>query len=89
MKKSCIVRETVDGMRVVAVLNDDAVTIQTDLAGPLSQVAIGRWDGSRFDCAAWLGRDQAHSDMVHAAIADGLAAHERRRQRDSVMPGAP
>jgi hypothetical protein len=89
MKKSGVVREMVDGMRVVAVLSDAEVTIQTDLAGPLSCVAVGRWDGSRLECAAWLGRDQVHSDMVHAAIADGLAALERRRHRDSMMPGAP
>ncbi|HEY4015174.1 MAG TPA: hypothetical protein VGM06_17645 [Polyangiaceae bacterium] len=89
MKKSSIVRDTVDGMRVVAILNDEMVTVLTDLAGPLSEVGVGRWDGSRFECAVWLGRDHAHSDMVHAAIADGLAANERRRPRDSVTPGAP
>ena len=89
MRNSSVVKETVDGMRLVAFLHGDVVTIHTDLAGPLAEVATGRWDGTRFECAAWLGRDQVHNDMIHATIADGLAASERRRPRDSMMPGAP
>jgi hypothetical protein len=87
MRNASVVRETVDGMRLVAVLHGEVVTIHTDLAGPLTEVATGRWDGTCFECAAWLGRDQVHSDMVFATIADGLAADERRRPRDHTMPG--
>ncbi len=75
--KTVTVRETVDGMRVTAVLSGTSVTVFTDLAGPLIEVGVGQWDGRSFECSAWLGRDQEHSDMVHAAIQNGLAASER------------
>jgi len=91
MKKSAVVRETVDGMGVIALLTGSKVTVFTDLTGPMTEVGNGRWDGARFECSAWLGRDLAHGDMVHAAVEAGFAAYEagEARERARLLEGTP
>jgi hypothetical protein len=69
-----VAQAVVDEVQVIAVLRGDKVTVLTNLAGPLTEVGRGRWDGTRFVCSAWLGRDDEHGAMVHAAIETALAA---------------
>jgi hypothetical protein len=73
MQKLIAVQAVVDGIHVLALLKGETVTVLTDLAGPLTEVGSGRWDGARFECSAWLGRDEQHSDMIHEAIEHALA----------------
>jgi hypothetical protein len=78
-----IVQAVVDGVHVIALLRGEQVTVLTDLTGSLTQVGAGQWDGARFECSAWLGRDAVHSDMVHAAIEKALtSAHAASRASD-------
>ncbi|MGA7118826.1 MAG: hypothetical protein WBY94_01950 [Polyangiaceae bacterium] len=79
MQNMVVVQAAVDGVLAIAVLKGDRVTILTDLAGPFAEVAAGRWEAGRLQCSAWLGRDEEHSAMVHAAIEKALAARTSLR----------
>jgi hypothetical protein len=79
MQNILVVQATVDGVQVIAVLKGDRVTILTDLAGPFAEVGAGRWEGGRLQCSAWLGRDEEHGAMVHAAIEKVLATRAGSR----------
>lgn len=73
MSNVVVVQAAVDGVVAIAVVKGELVTILTDLADPFAEVAVGRWEGGRLSCSAWLGRDEEHGVMVHAAIEKALA----------------
>jgi hypothetical protein len=74
MQNIVVIQAAVDGVQAIVVLKGDRVTILTDLAGPFTEVGAGRWQGGQLECSAWLGRDEEHGAMVHAAIEKALAA---------------
>jgi hypothetical protein len=88
LMQKLIVQAVVDGVHAIALLRGERVTVLTDIAGSLAEVGDGRWDGTRFECSAWLGRDAEHSDMVHAAIEKALAATRAasRASEDGATP---
>jgi hypothetical protein len=77
MKSVHVVHAIVDDVQIVAVLRAGKVTVLTNLAGRLSEVGKGTWDGARFECKAWLGRDEEHHAMVEGAIQAALAEAAR------------
>src|SRR5579859_4882440 len=83
MNPVLVVQPIVDGIQIVALLRGTSVTVLTNLAGNLREVGKGAWDGEHFECPAWLGRDDEHHAMMHAAIEEALTDATRIRARKS------